>query len=401
MRPTAPAAALTVATALVATVIMSARVTVAFSFQAPVAPHLRWSTAGHLRGSAANCPARVAGTVANRGARLPATPRKMCAQIEDRNEAEVDARAVFVPADDHPSTQSAFASYGLIPELCDALAGMRIIEPTSIQAQSLPVSLAGESVLLCAETGSGKSLSFLLPAVHRIKIDEMSRGIRTRPRRPRALILAPTRELGAQLLSVAKDLSGKAKFSSMGLLGGSPPGEQIKRLERGVDLVVATTGRLRDFVRNGHLTLGDVRFIAADEADTMASQGFADDLRFVFEAVAGASAAAKESYKQAAALRAKSEASGERADEAGVMRQLRQLRGPFHPEDRGHVQVVLAAATVPASVTDIMRTTFPTYREIRTEAAHTIGDRVSQEFISVSQAERAERLLEVLTRGQV
>ena len=267
------------------------------AFQGSFAPKLAWRAAGSsVCGQARACPARVGGAAVRHGVRLPAFALQM-AGVEDEEE-EIDPRTVYMDADENAPEQSMFASFGLIPELCEALAQMGITEPTNIQAQSLPVSLAGESVLLCAETGSGKSLSFLLPAINRMKIDETSRGMGTRPKRPRALILAPTRELGAQLLSVAKALSGTAKFSSMGLLGGSPPGEQMKKLDRGVDLVVATTGRLRDFVKEGHIRLGDVRFIAADEADTMASQGFGEDLKYVFEAVAKASSAAKESYEK-------------------------------------------------------------------------------------------------------
>ncbi|KAJ1482645.1 P-loop containing nucleoside triphosphate hydrolase protein [Baffinella frigidus] len=283
-------------TAVLAATLLPGSVPGALAFQGPLAPQLAWRAAGSVCGQARGCAARVGNAAARRGVQLPAFALRMAGQEDE--EKEVDPRTVYMPADDNASVQSAFARYGLIPELCDALTQMGIVEPTNIQAQSLPVSLAGESVLLCAETGSGKSFSFLLPAVNRLKIDETSRGMRTRPKRPRALILAPTRELGAQLLSVAKSLSGTAKFSSMGLLGGSPPGEQMKRLERGVDLVVATTGRLRDFVKDGHIRLSDVRFIAADEADTMASQGFADDLKFVFSAVAAASNAAKESYEK-------------------------------------------------------------------------------------------------------
>jgi len=209
------------------------------AFQGSFAPQLAWRAAGSsVCGQARGRPARVVGA-AGFGVRLPAFALRMAGEeeevvaVEEVEEKEVDPRTVYMAADENAPEQSLFASFGLIPELCEALAQMGITEPTNIQAQSLPVSLAGESVLLCAETGSGKSLSFLLPAINRMKIDETSRGMSTRPKRPRALVLAPTRELGAQLLSVAKSLSGTAKFSSMGLLGGSPPGEQMKKLDRG------------------------------------------------------------------------------------------------------------------------------------------------------------------------
>ena len=197
------------------------------------------------------------------------------------------------------------AQMGLPIELCRALASMNIITPTPIQKASLPVSLAGESVLLCAETGSGKSLAFLLPLVARLKNDEVALGINARPKRPRAIVLAPTRELAAQLLTVAKGLARFAKFSSVGVLGGSSMAAQAKKLLQPVDLLVATPGRLLDLVKDGHVSLGDVRFVVADEADTMASQGFGADLEKLLSGIVAASEAAKESHRQAADLSAK------------------------------------------------------------------------------------------------
>lgn len=148
---------------------------------------------------------------------------------------EDDPRAVHVPAeeaawqDDTSILQnSVFGQMGLPVELCRALKDMNINTPTAIQSASLPVSLAGESVLLCAETGSGKSLAFLLPLVARLKNDELVLGINARPKRPRAVVLAPTRELAAQLLGVAKGLSRHAKFSSVGVVGGSSMAAQAK-----------------------------------------------------------------------------------------------------------------------------------------------------------------------------
>jgi superfamily II DNA/RNA helicase len=290
---------------------------------------------------------------------------------------------------------------GLPIELCRALATMNINTPTPIQRASLPVSLAGESVLLCAETGSGKSLAFLLPLVARLKNDELALGINARPKRPRAVVLAPTRELAAQLLGVAKGLSRYAKFSSMGVLGGTSSAAQAKRLQQPVDLLVATPGRLLDLVKDGHVSLGDVRFVVADEADTMAAQGFGAELEQLLSSVVAASAAAKESYKKSAELSAKELAAATTEEEkTAIEAQLKVVRGPFHPSDRGHVQCILAAATVKQSVTSIIQSTFPTTREIKTNMAHKVPDGLFQEFVSVSSGDRALRLLEVLDRGR-
>lgn len=317
---------------------------------------------------------------------------------------EDDPRAVHVPAvEDETSILqgSAFGQMGLPIELCRALASMNIHTPTPIQKASLPVSLAGESVLLCAETGSGKSLAFLLPLVSRLKKDELALGINARPKRPRAVVLAPTRELAAQLLSVAKGLSRHAKFSSVGVLGGSSIAAQAKKLQQPVDLLVATPGRLLDLVKDGHVSLGDVRFVVADEADTMAAQGFGAELEKLLSSVVAASAAAKESYLKSAELSAKELAAATTEEEkAAIEAQLKVVRGPFHPNDRGHVQCVLAAATVKQSVTAIIQSTFPKTREIKTEMAHKVPDGLFQEFVSVTSGDRALRLLEVLDRGR-
>lgn len=290
---------------------------------------------------------------------------------------------------------------GLSVELCRALAAMNIQTPTAIQKASLPVSLAGESVLLCAETGSGKSLAFLLPLVSRLKSDELARGINARPKRPRAIVLAPTRELAAQLLGVAKGLSRHARFSSVGVLGGSSIAAQAKRLNQPVDLVVATPGRLLDLVNAGHVSLGDVRFVAADEADTMAAQGFGVELEKLLSSIVAASQAAKESFKKASELSVQQLAAAQsESDRVAIESQLKVVRGPFHPEDRGHVQCILAAATVAQPVTAIIQSTFPKTREIKTALAHKVPDGLFQEFVSVTSGDRALRLLEVLDRGR-
>ena len=319
---------------------------------------------------------------------------------------EADPRAVHTAADtaldDTALLQgTAFGQMGLSVELCRSLADMNIHTPTPIQRESLPVSLAGESVLLCAETGSGKSLAFLLPLVSRLKNDEIALGIHARPKRPRAIVLAPTRELAAQLLGVAKGLSRHAKFSSVGALGGSSMAAQAKRLKQPVDLLVATPGRLVDLVKEGHVSLGDVRFVVADEADTMAAQGFGPDLEKLLSSIVAASDAAKETHRKALELEAQQLAQADSAlQKDAIEAQLKVVRGPFQPNDRGHVQCVLAAATVAQSVTAIIQSTFPKTRQIKTALAHRVPDGLFQEFVSVTSGDRALRLLEVLDRGR-
>lgn len=149
------------------------------------------------------------------------------------------------------------------------------------------------------------------------------------------------------------------------------------------------------------MSLGDVRFVAADEADTMAAQGFGADLEKLLSSVVAASQAAKESFRLASQLSVQqlAEAKSE-ADVAAIEGQLKLVRGPFHPNDRGHVQCILAAATVAQPVTAIIQATFPKTREIKTHLAHKVPDGIFQEFVSVTSGDRALRLLEVLDRGR-
>ncbi|EKX54359.1 hypothetical protein GUITHDRAFT_160645 [Guillardia theta CCMP2712] len=278
---------------------------------------------------------------------------------------------------------SYFSTVGLIPELCAALGDMNINTPTAIQKESLPLSLAGESVLLCAETGSGKSLAFLLPLVNRLKVDEFVLGINARPKRPRAVVIVPTRELGSQILGVAKGLSKHAKFSSLGLLGGASSAMQAKRLEQPVDLVIATPGRLLDHINDNHLSLGDVRFVVADEADTMAAQGFGEELRKIFEAISGASTAARENYVKSEELRAKLEA--KLAVESDVV-EIESIKNQVKSDDRSADEIS------PQSESSSEDNLGLTPRQV--------SDRIFQEFVSVSAGDRAQTLLEVLDRGR-
>lgn len=157
-----------------------------------------------------------------------------------------------------------------------------MVAPTEIQRLALEshnkTSGGSGEVLLLAETGSGKTLSYLVPAVQRIKEAEERMGCRARPRRPRAIIIVPTRELGEQVLLVAKSLSHAARFSVAGVFGGARISNQAASLSRGCDMVVATPMRLVALAQEGLLRYGDVRALVVDEADTIFQQGFGNEL---------------------------------------------------------------------------------------------------------------------------
>ena len=170
-----------------------------------------------------------------------------------------------------------FEEFGLHSKLLGAVEGMGFTRPTKVQAASIPPALQGRDVLACAMTGSGKTAAFLLPILHRLL--ERPRG------RTRALVISPTRELAAQIhehfqaLAANTDLTGAAVFGGVGM----KPQEEAFR--RGVDLIVATPGRLLDHLRNSYAKLDDVEFLVLDEADRMLDMGFLPDVRRILRQV--------------------------------------------------------------------------------------------------------------------
>src|SRR5664280_1924482 len=168
------------------------------------------------------------------------------------------------------SSDTTFASLGVPPSLTTVLAASGITIPTPIQAATLPDSLAGRDVLGRGRTGSGKTYSFLLPMVARLAA---SRGT-SRRGAPRALILAPTRELVGQIHAALQPLATATNLTAMTVFGGVGQNPQVAALRRGVDIMVATPGRLEDLIAQGHASLADVEVTVLDEADHMADLGF-------------------------------------------------------------------------------------------------------------------------------
>ena len=165
-----------------------------------------------------------------------------------------------------------FDELGLSPEVLKAVAETGYTTPTPIQEQAIPYVLMGRDVLGCAQTGTGKTAGFTLPM-----IDILASG-RARARMPRSLILEPTRELAAQVAE-SFEVYGKYNKLSMALLiGGMSFDDQEKILDRGVDVLIATPGRLLDHFERGKVLLNDVRILVIDEADRMLDMGFIPDV---------------------------------------------------------------------------------------------------------------------------
>lgn len=165
-----------------------------------------------------------------------------------------------------------FSELGLGSEVLRAVEEVGYTTPTPIQEKAIPWVLQGRDVLGCAQTGTGKTASFTLPM-----IEILGRG-RAKARMPRSLILEPTRELAAQVAENF-ELYGKYHKLSMALLiGGESFGDQIKKLERGVDVLIATPGRMMDLFDRGNILLTDIKILVIDEADRMLDMGFIPDI---------------------------------------------------------------------------------------------------------------------------
>ncbi|MBD2760550.1 DEAD/DEAH box helicase [Yimella sp. cx-573] len=167
-------------------------------------------------------------------------------------------------------SSNAFASIGVPNSLTRVLSDQGITEPTPIQAVTLPDSLSGRDVLGRGRTGSGKTYAFLLPLVARLQ----SSDSRRMPKRPRALILAPTRELVGQIEAALKPLADVAGLRTQTIFGGVGQNPQANALARGIDVAIACPGRLEDLVSQGLCDLSAVEITVLDEADHMADLGF-------------------------------------------------------------------------------------------------------------------------------
>jgi len=172
------------------------------------------------------------------------------------------------------SSDTTFRTLGVPATLVTVLAERGITAPTPIQAATLPDSLAGRDVLGRGRTGSGKTYAFLLPLVARLA----GRG-RRMPKRPRALILAPTRELVAQIEESLAPLAAATGLTSRTVFGGVGQGPQVSALRAGVDIVIACPGRLEDLIGQGHADLSAIEVTVLDEADHMADLGFLPAVR--------------------------------------------------------------------------------------------------------------------------
>jgi ATP-dependent RNA helicase DeaD len=177
-------------------------------------------------------------------------------------------------SEDNGAGAGGFADLTLAPELCHALSGLGYEEPTPIQRAAIPPLLAGRDLVGQAATGTGKTAAFALPVLQRM-LQEGGRA------EPFALVLVPTRELAMQVSEAMHRYGRELGARVLPIYGGQPIGRQLRALDRGADVVVATPGRALDHITRGTLKLQDLEVVVLDEADEMLDMGFAEDIEAI------------------------------------------------------------------------------------------------------------------------
>ena len=199
--------------------------------------------------------------------------------VAQRPQQEVDAwraaNSVTVVGTDIPKPVETFDEAGFPPYVMNEVKAQGFAKPTAIQSQGWPMALSGRDVVGVAETGSGKTLSYCLPAIVHINAQPLlSPGDG-----PIVLILAPTRELAVQIQQEINKFGKSSRIRNTCVYGGVPKGQQIRDLSRGVEVVIATPGRLIDMLESGKTNLRRVTYLVLDEADRMLDMGFEPQIR--------------------------------------------------------------------------------------------------------------------------
>jgi ATP-dependent RNA helicase RhlE len=172
-----------------------------------------------------------------------------------------------------------FSSFGLHADILRGIKDLAFTRPTPIQTESIPPAMLGRDVLACAMTGSGKTAAFMLPIIHRLMVNP------PKQRATRALVLTPTRELAAQILENLGELATHTPISGASIYGGVGMGPQEHAFRTGVDILIATPGRLLDHLRRPYAKLAGLEVLVLDEADRMLDMGFLPDIRRILKAL--------------------------------------------------------------------------------------------------------------------
>ena len=176
-----------------------------------------------------------------------------------------------------------FQNMRLHEPIVNAIVAQGYEEPTPIQAEAIPAAMSGRDILGCAQTGTGKTCAFAVPILHRLAQDEEAAHGRRRP--PRALVLCPTRELAMQIGESFGAYGRKLDLRHTVVYGGVKQARQVRALREGVDVLIATPGRLLDLVNQRHIRLDQIESFVLDEADRMLDMGFIEDIRKVVDLI--------------------------------------------------------------------------------------------------------------------
>uniref|UniRef100_A0A7N0ZTM5 DEAD-box ATP-dependent RNA helicase 39 n=1 Tax=Kalanchoe fedtschenkoi TaxID=63787 RepID=A0A7N0ZTM5_KALFE len=254
-------------------------------------------------------------------------------------------------------TFSSFEELGLSEEVMNAVRELGISVPTEIQGLGIPSLLEGKSVILGSHTGSGKTLAYMLPIVQMLRQDEALSGMTLKPRRPRAVVLCPTRELSEQVFRVAKSISHHARFRSTMVSGGVRLRPQEDSLNGPIDMIVGTPGRVLQHIEEGNMVYGDIKYLVLDEADTMFDRGFGPDIR----------------------------------------KFLKPLKSRAEKDNDPGFQTVLVTATLTTAVQKLLDEEFQGIVHLRTSSLHKKIASARHDFIKLSGGEnKLEALLQVL-----
>ncbi len=242
-------------------------------------------------------------------------------------------------------SQITFASLGLAEPLLRAVTDAGYVHPTPIQAQAIPKVIEGVDLLAAAQTGTGKTAGFTLPILHRLLNNPLQNR---KPGRPRALILAPTRELAAQVEESVRLYSQHARLRSLVIFGGVNINPQFSALRKPVDILVATPGRLLDHVRQRTVDLTGVEILVLDEADRMLDMGFIRDIRKIISLM---------------------------------------------PVER---QTLLFSATFSDEIRDLARSSLNNPQEVAVAARNTTNELITQQVILADQAHKRDLLSHII-----
>jgi len=194
------------------------------------------------------------------------------------NFGNFDKVPVKVSGDNPPKPAETFQSMNLREHLLGNITKSKYMKPTPIQKTAIPIILAGRDLMGCAQTGSGKTAAFLLPIIHKILEDGADPHSGEEPQKPEAVVVAPTRELAIQITNEARKFANGTVVRPVVAYGGTSVGFQLSNLFKGCNILIATPGRLLDFVEKGKVSFENVKFLVLDEADRMLDMGFLPDI---------------------------------------------------------------------------------------------------------------------------